>query len=293
VEIIEKTQLYWPDCNAQALKVPDSVFELEWKDKLRDLFREVEPCLKARKMDKVLADRVYKPLSEMASWMCQMPLTWQRMYYYEELMLRIIELNNNGKVTNESLLNLLLNSNYNHSDIIYRYTQQMKAGLDKQQGATNKIAFLRQVESDVRLWQLPEHKGLNPDAPSVQEVILPLLQTQLSIQQELKLLEVPKNGPGTRSMVTKTDTWVTGWVIRILKETGLEHSPNLLDIMEGFCDEASINGSKDMTGKRLYNASYEMQDTIYYSVDGYFDECKAFARREWLKSKNKNKPPES
>jgi hypothetical protein len=48
-----------------------------------------------------------------------------------------------------------------------------------------------------------------------------------------------------------------------------------------------------MTGKRLYNASFEMDDNIYYSVDGYLDECKTFVRREWLKSKNKLKPPES
>jgi hypothetical protein len=291
LEIIENAQLYWGDCNVLALKVPDSVFELEWKDKLRDLFWEIEPCLKARKLDKSLSKIVYEPLREMASWLCRMPLTWQRMYYYQQLMQRISKQHKEGKLTNETLLNLLLNINFNTPEVIQLYIQQLKEGLDKERGATNKIIYLKKKESDALLWLLPEYKGMLPDSPSVQEVILPLIQAQLSIQQELKQLE--KNNKLTHfSITTSTDTAVTAWLIRIWKEKSLKESPKLEDMFEGFCQIASVNGARDMHPKTLYNACFQIPDAVYYNVDGHLDEWKAFVRKEWQKGKNKPKPPQ-
>jgi hypothetical protein len=283
IYLITMVQQYFGDNYLLQLKVPDAVFEDKEEKTICKQLELLQKYMKGRHLDQELVSLVLHPLKGMAYDFHNITLNWQQLRYNKDLMTQLLAFYKKEKFTNESLLHLLMENNYNSASMIRLYKQELLSQLNARHTIAKKILFLRESLVRARLWQLPDYTGLHPDKPSVKEIIVPALEELLSIQQIQEAEENRKK----KSLPVKQNIHVTAWFVRIWTEVMLENNVKFTDSTEAFAEIHLIKGYTANIADRLYRLSYEMDDDSYDDVTDVIDACRDFVEQEWAAIKAK------
>jgi arsenate reductase-like glutaredoxin family protein len=284
LDIIKNVQYHWHDCNPLALPVPRSVFEEQEEKNLCRQVKKVLKVMRAGNVNPELSAIVAKPLHSMAFRFLYEQLSWQRMYYNKQLMKQILYLHDQAALNTQSLLDLLMEYNFNHPDLIRLYIKHIKAELSNKRATISRKKFLTATIADAKIWQIPEYKGLNPNESCLKDRLLPSLEELLKVQLLQEQEDAEKKSAGLPvNPVVKRNVKLMAWLAKDFKENMLDKSVSQKEANDALSSILAIDKS---VGYLCNAASKKMDQETYDLASDIADNRQVELDKEWKATGN-------